>query len=49
MLEDVRLAVEGTCPVAYHGRMGGMVPTPEEIAGALKEKLIDRETDKLNK
>ena len=42
MLEDVRLAVEGACPVALHGRMGGMVPTPEEIAAALKEKLINR-------
>ena len=40
MLDDVRLAVEGACPVALHGRMGGMVPTPEEIAAALREKLI---------
>jgi 2-oxoglutarate ferredoxin oxidoreductase subunit alpha len=36
MVEDVRLAVEGRCPVAFHGRMGGMVPTPDEVAGALK-------------
>jgi 2-oxoglutarate ferredoxin oxidoreductase subunit alpha len=36
MVEDVRLAVEGRCPVAFHGRMGGMVPTPDEVFGALK-------------
>ena len=28
MVEDVRLAVEGRAPVAFHGRTGGMVPTP---------------------
>lgn len=31
MVEDVRLAVNGRCPVYFKGRMGGMVPTPEEI------------------
>jgi 2-oxoglutarate/2-oxoacid ferredoxin oxidoreductase subunit alpha len=36
MVEDVRLAVEGRCPVAFHGRMGGLVPTPDEVMGALK-------------
>jgi len=36
MVEDVRLAVEGRCPVAFHGRMGGLVPTPNEVLGALK-------------
>lgn len=42
MLEDVLLSVEGLCPVAHHGRMGGMVPTPEEVATAFKEKLINK-------
>jgi 2-oxoglutarate ferredoxin oxidoreductase subunit alpha len=36
MVEDVRLSVEGRCPVAFHGRMGGLVPTPDEVLGALK-------------
>ena len=36
MVEDVRLAVEGRCHVAFHGRMGGLVPTPDEVLGALK-------------
>ena len=36
MVEDVRLAVEGRCPVAFHGRTGGMVPTPDEVLEALR-------------
>ncbi len=31
MLEDVRLAVKGRVPVEFYGRMGGMVPLPDEI------------------
>jgi 2-oxoglutarate/2-oxoacid ferredoxin oxidoreductase subunit alpha len=31
MLEDVKLAVEGRKPVYFHGRMGGMIPSPEEV------------------
>ncbi|MBN1888367.1 MAG: 3-methyl-2-oxobutanoate dehydrogenase subunit VorB [Thermoflexales bacterium] len=37
MLEDVRLGVEGRCPVHFYGRMGGLVPLPEDILGALRE------------
>jgi len=40
MVEDVRLAVNGKVPVKFYGRMGGMVPTPEEILEALEEKFI---------
>jgi 2-oxoglutarate ferredoxin oxidoreductase subunit alpha len=36
MLEDVRLAVEGRAPVRFHGRMGGMVPSPDEVLEALR-------------
>lgn len=32
MVEDVRLAVEGLRPVRFFGKMGGVLPTPEEIA-----------------
>lgn len=39
MVEDVRLAVEGRKPVEFYGRMGGVVPTPEEIVEALKNKF----------
>jgi 2-oxoglutarate ferredoxin oxidoreductase subunit alpha len=31
MVEDVRLAVNGKCPVHFYGRMGGMIPSPEEV------------------
>ena len=40
MVEDVRLAVEGRVPVAFDGRTGGMVPTPDEVVEALGE--LDR-------
>ncbi len=36
MVEDVRLAVEGRSPVAFHGRTGGMIPTPDEVLAALR-------------
>ena len=36
MVEDVRLAVEGRAPVFFHGRTGGMVPTPGETVAALR-------------
>lgn len=31
MIEDVRLAVNGKVPVYHFGRMGGIVPNPDEI------------------
>lgn len=40
MVEDVRLAVNGLIPVEFYGRYGGMIPTPEEIVKALKEKIM---------
>ena len=40
MVEDVRLAVNGSIPVEHYGRLGGIVPEPNEIVGALKSKLM---------
>lgn len=40
MVEDVLLAVKGKIPVEHFGRMGGMVPTPEEVVENLKSKII---------
>lgn len=37
MLEDVKLAVNGKCPVYFYGRMGGMIPSPEEILNELEK------------
>jgi len=31
MVEDVRLAIEGKVPVEFFGRMGGIIPSPEDI------------------
>lgn len=31
MLEDVRLAVSGLAPVEFYGRLGGVVPLPDEV------------------
>ncbi len=39
MVEDVKLAVEGKVPVHHFGRMGGIVPTPEEVVEAIKSKF----------
>ena len=41
MLEDVRLAVEDRCPVEFYGRMGGVIPLPDEILDAL-HRLVQR-------
>jgi len=40
MVQDVRLAIDGALPVEHFGRLGGIVPDPEEIVNALKEKLV---------
>jgi 2-oxoglutarate ferredoxin oxidoreductase subunit alpha len=43
MVEDVRLAVEGRTPVAFHGRMGGMVPSPGEVLRELQHLWLTTE------
>lgn len=40
MIEDIRLATQGKVRVEHFGRLGGIVPDPDEIVEALKEKLI---------
>ena len=39
MVEDIRLAINGKTPVEHFGRLGGIVPEPDEIVKALKEKF----------
>ncbi|MFZ4591666.1 MAG: 3-methyl-2-oxobutanoate dehydrogenase subunit VorB [Ignavibacteria bacterium] len=39
MVEDVRLAVNGKVKVGHYGRMGGIIPSPEEVEEYL-EKFI---------
>jgi len=40
MVEDVKLAVNGKIPVDHYGRMGGMIPSPEEVVNALEKRFI---------
>ena len=40
MVEDVELAVKGKTLVQHYGKMGGLIPSPEEIAEALEQKII---------
>jgi 2-oxoglutarate ferredoxin oxidoreductase subunit alpha len=40
MVEDVMLSVCGKVPVKHWGRMGGMIPTPDEVVENLKLKII---------
>ena len=42
MVEDVRLAVNGKVNVEFFGRLGGIVPTPDQVFEALKEKVIKK-------
>ena len=39
MLEDVRLAVQDKVPITFYGKMGGVVPLPEDILEEIK-KLV---------
>jgi 2-oxoglutarate ferredoxin oxidoreductase subunit alpha len=36
MIEDVRLATSGQVPIEFYGRMGGMIPMPDEILNAIE-------------
>jgi len=43
MVEDVRLAVEGKVPVHFTGRMGGMIPSPEDVLQEI-EAIMDKQS-----
>ena len=36
MVDDVRLAVNGKCPVHFFGRTGGVIPSVEEVEAQIK-------------
>ena len=42
MIEDVRLAVHDSLPVEHFGRLGGIIPSPDEVLVALEEKIINK-------
>ena len=47
MVEDVRLAVAGRTPVLFHGRTGGMVPTPGDVVDALRRTWALTDTSRV--
>ncbi len=44
MVEDVKLAVAGKTPVAFHGRPGGGVPTVDEILDKIRQLTLRAKT-----
>ncbi len=46
MVEDVRLGVNGKIPVDFYGRMGGIIPTPEDTLAALRKIINKTEAQK---
>jgi 2-oxoglutarate ferredoxin oxidoreductase subunit alpha len=40
MVEDIRLAVNGAIEIKFYGRLGGIVPTPDEILDVIKKEYI---------
>lgn len=50
MVEDVRLAAGGQIPVSFFGRMGGIVPMPDEILEAIEDtyaRLVNRAPEQI--
>ena len=43
MVDDVRLALEGRKPVEFYGRVGGVVPTAEEVLAVVEHKFALQE------
>ncbi|MDK9699023.1 MAG: 3-methyl-2-oxobutanoate dehydrogenase subunit VorB [bacterium] len=39
MIEDLRLIMQGTKPIHFYGRQGGIVPSPEEIIAEIKKLM----------
>ena len=37
MVDDVRIAANGQCPVSFFGRTGGMIPSTEEVIAEIKK------------
>ncbi|HRS97486.1 MAG TPA: hypothetical protein P5040_04815, partial [Smithella sp.] len=43
MLEDVRLSLQGFADIEFHGRPGGAVPTPAELANVIAKYYEKRD------
>jgi len=40
LVEDVRLALEGRCPVEFYSRVGGNVPASDAVLGFVRDTLV---------
>jgi 2-oxoglutarate ferredoxin oxidoreductase subunit alpha len=45
MVEDVRLGAGGRTQVQFYGRMGGIVPSPDEVVGGLN-RIVKRDVER---
>lgn len=41
MIEDVRLSIHDAIPVKHFGRLGGIIPSPQEVVEALEKNFIN--------
>jgi 2-oxoglutarate ferredoxin oxidoreductase subunit alpha len=48
MVEDVQLALRGAKPVYFKGRQGGMLISPDEVAGSIREVLAGGAAEVVN-
>jgi hypothetical protein len=39
-VEDVRLALDGKVPVEFYGRVGGNVPSVEELQSQVMQRVL---------
>jgi len=44
MLDDVQAAAQGQVPIRFYGRMGGMVPFPDEVLTEIEDLVSDPPT-----
>jgi 2-oxoglutarate ferredoxin oxidoreductase subunit alpha len=44
MVDDVRMGLEGTTPVHFYGKMGGVMPMPDEILEEIRKVHATIET-----
>ena len=47
MIEDVQLALEGSRPIHFHHRMGGMLVSPDEVVGKVKA-IVDGSSEEVH-
>lgn len=46
MVDDVRLVVNGAHPVDFYGRTGGVIPTPDEVLGKIRQMAASLDSAK---